>query len=41
MSKRIRFHLDENVNPAMSTTGYTYALALRRYGIDITTTNDI
>ncbi|MEH1803951.1 MAG: DUF5615 family PIN-like protein [Nostoc sp.] len=34
MSERIRFHLDENVDPAI-------ALGLRRYGIDITTTNDV
>ena len=33
MSERIRFHLDENVVPAV-------ALGLRRYGIDVTTTND-
>lgn len=33
MSERIRFHLDENVDSAI-------ALGLRRYGIDITTTND-
>lgn len=31
MSHSIRFHLDENVNPVI-------ALALRRYGIDVTTT---
>ncbi len=31
MSDSIRFHLDENVNPVV-------ALALRRYGIDVTTT---
>jgi len=31
MSDNIRFHLDENVNPVI-------ALALRRYGIDVTTT---
>lgn len=30
MSDSIRFHLDENVNPVI-------ALALRRYGIDVTT----
>jgi len=41
MSERIRFHLDENVDPAMSTTGYAYAFGLRRYGIDVTTTNDV
>jgi len=34
MSERIRFHLDENVDPAI-------ALGLRRYGIDVTTTNDV
>ena len=33
-SDRIRFHLDENVNPAI-------ALGLRRYGIDVTTTVDV
>ncbi len=31
MNERIRFHLDENVNPAI-------AIGLRRYGIDVTTT---
>lgn len=31
MSDSIRFHLDENVNPVV-------ALALRRFGIDVTTT---
>lgn len=34
MSERIRFHLDENVDPII-------ALGLRRYGIDVTTTNDV
>ncbi len=34
MSERIRFHLDENADP-------TIALGLRRYGIDVTTTNDV
>ena len=34
MSDRIRFHLDENVDPAI-------ALSLRRYGIDVTTTNEV
>ncbi|MEH1926754.1 DUF5615 family PIN-like protein [Nostoc sp.] len=34
MSERIRFHLDENVDPVI-------ALGLRRYGIDVTTTNDV
>jgi predicted nuclease of predicted toxin-antitoxin system len=34
MSERIRFHFDENVDPAI-------ALGLRRYGIDVTTTNDV
>ncbi|BAZ23046.1 hypothetical protein NIES4073_39340 [Kalymmatonema gypsitolerans NIES-4073] len=33
MSKRIRFHLDENVDPAI-------ALGLRRYGIDVTITSE-
>ncbi len=33
MSKRIRFHLDENVDPAI-------ALGLRRYGIDATITTE-
>lgn len=31
MAERIRFHLDENVNPVI-------AVALRRHGIDVTTT---
>ena len=31
MAERIRFHLDENVNPVI-------AAALRRHGIDVTTT---
>lgn len=31
MSERIRFHLDENVDPAI-------AQALQRYGVDVTTT---
>lgn len=31
MTDRIRFHLDENVNPVVS-------VALQRYGIDVTTT---
>ena len=31
MSEPIRFHLDENVNPVI-------AIALRRYGVDVTTT---
>ena len=31
MNERIRFHLDENVNPVI-------AIGLRRYGIDVTTT---
>ncbi|MCI0397948.1 MAG: DUF5615 family PIN-like protein [Chloroflexi bacterium] len=31
MTDRIRFHLDENVDPVI-------AAALRRYGIDVTTT---
>ncbi len=31
MNERIRFHLDENVTPAI-------AIGLRRYGIDVTTT---
>lgn len=30
-TERIRFHLDENVDPVI-------AIALRRYGIDVTTT---
>ncbi|MEH2066550.1 MAG: DUF5615 family PIN-like protein [Nostoc sp.] len=34
MGERIRFHLDENVDPAIG-------LGLRRYGIDVTTTNDV
>lgn len=34
MSEKIRFHLDENVDPAI-------ALGLRRYGIDVTTTNNV
>ncbi|HEY3026906.1 MAG TPA: DUF5615 family PIN-like protein [Pyrinomonadaceae bacterium] len=33
MADRIRFHLDEHVDPAIAT-------ALRRAGIDVTTTND-
>jgi len=33
MNERIRFHLDENVDPVI-------ALALRRYGIDVTTSVD-
>lgn len=33
MSERIRFHLDENVDPVV-------ALGLRRYGVDVTTTNE-
>ena len=33
MSDRIRFHLDENVDPDV-------ALALRRQGIDVTTTRE-
>ena len=33
MNDSIRFHLDENVNPVV-------AIALRRYGIDVTTTID-
>jgi predicted nuclease of predicted toxin-antitoxin system len=33
MTERIRYHLDENVNSAI-------AQALRRYGIDVTTTVD-
>jgi predicted nuclease of predicted toxin-antitoxin system len=33
MDDRIRFHLDENVNPVITQ-------ALRRYGIDVTTTAD-
>jgi predicted nuclease of predicted toxin-antitoxin system len=31
VSERVRYHLDENVDPAI-------ALGLRRYGIDVTTT---
>ena len=31
MAERIRFHLDENVNPVI-------AVALRQHGIDVTTT---
>ena len=31
---RIRFHLDENVDPAIAD-------ALRRLGVDVTTTNDV
>ncbi len=34
MSERIRFHLDENVDPAV-------ALGLRRYEIDVTTTKEV
>ncbi|MEO0688523.1 MAG: DUF5615 family PIN-like protein [Cyanobacteria bacterium J06649_11] len=34
MNERIRLHLDENVDPAV-------ALGLRRYGIDVTTTNEV
>lgn len=34
MSERIRFHLDENVDPAI-------ALGLRRYGVYVTTTSDV
>ena|SRR5580765_3814540 len=33
MADRIRFHLDEHVDPAIAT-------ALRRAGIDVTTTNE-
>ena len=33
MADRIRFHLDEHVDPAI-------AIALRRAGIDVTTTNE-
>lgn len=33
MSERVRFHLDEHVDPDI-------ALALRRYGIDVSTTVD-
>lgn len=34
MADRIRFHLDEHVDPAV-------AIALRRAGIDVTTTNEV
>lgn len=34
MTDRLRFHLDENVDPVI-------AAALRRYGIDVTTTVEI
>lgn len=34
MNEPIRFHLDENINPAI-------ALGLRRYGIDVTTTVEV
>ncbi|MGH2522734.1 MAG: DUF5615 family PIN-like protein [Anaerolineales bacterium] len=34
MAERVRFHLDENVDPDI-------ARALRRYGIDITTTVEV
>ena len=34
MAERIRFHLDENVDPDI-------ARALRRYGIDVTTTPEV
>jgi predicted nuclease of predicted toxin-antitoxin system len=34
MADRIRFHLDEHVDPAIAT-------ALRRAGIDVTTTNEV
>ena len=34
MSKRIRFHLDEHIDPAI-------ALGLRRHGIDVTTTVEV
>ncbi len=34
MNERIRLHLDENVDPAV-------ALGLRRYGIDVTITNEV
>lgn len=34
MSERIRFHLDENVDPAIAS-------GLRRYDIDVTTTVEI
>ena len=33
MTDRIRFHLDENVDPVI-------AVALRRYGADVTTTDE-
>lgn len=33
MNNRIRFHLDENVNPVI-------AQALRQYGIDVTTSTE-
>ena len=33
MTDRIRFHLDENIDPII-------AIALRRYGADVTTTNE-
>lgn len=33
MSERIRFHLDEHIDPSV-------ARALRRHGIDVTTTNE-
>lgn len=34
MSERIQFHLDENVDPVI-------AAALRRYGVDVTTTSEV
>jgi predicted nuclease of predicted toxin-antitoxin system len=34
VNERIRFHLDENADPAI-------ALGLRRYGIDVTTTAEV
>jgi predicted nuclease of predicted toxin-antitoxin system len=34
LADRIRFHLDEHVDPAV-------AIALRRAGIDVTTTNEV
>lgn len=34
MNERTRLHLDENVDPAV-------ALGLSRYGIDVTTTNEV
>ncbi len=34
MAEHIRFHLDEHVDPAV-------AIALRRAGIDVTTTNEV